>query len=57
MKGRVSSVEASLEEKVKVCLKSYISLTGRRDLDSLKISLTEILTEWRTQEASSMVVA
>ena len=36
----MSSVKKAIEDKVKVCLKAYISKTNRWDLETIKLDLT-----------------
>jgi len=38
---RVSSVDKCLEDKVKVTLAQYLTKTGKWDLESMKLDLTE----------------
>ena len=42
---RVSSVEKSLEDKVKVSLQAYVSKTSKWDLESMKLDLTTYKSE------------
>ena len=41
VEDRVTSAKKAVDDKIKLCLKSYIGKTGRCDLVSLMIDMTE----------------
>jgi hypothetical protein len=59
MEARVRSAEKCIEAKTKVTLKEFHSAAGRWDIESMKIRLTEVVTEFRAAviAAGAMVEA
>ncbi len=45
VEGRAESAEHAIELRIKLMLKQFISIAGRWDLESLKLTLMQIQTE------------
>jgi hypothetical protein len=55
--ARYTAAEAAVRDKINECLKMFLSISGRWDTESLKLSLTEIMTELRAVPAAPAPMA